>query len=168
MEYEPTGELCFQVWNSCQNVRRGWHDTKHQKLEQMVCKFAAGMVRVAQAERREADEMRRAAEIYRLEEVFRQKRQAELVLLKGLIHGEELRVRRLEEAASDWIRARHIREYVMAVVRSKMEQGHKLVSGSSLTRWVLWAMDQADRLDPLAASPSSVLDRKCELTGPYR
>jgi len=168
MEYEPTGELCFQIWNSCQNVRRGWHDTKHQTLEQMVYKFVAGMVRVAQRERHEAEQRRIDAERHRQEEVFRRKHLEELALLKGQIEGEELRVRRLEEAASNWIRAKHIRDYVIALIEYKTKQGHKLVPKSALAKWALWAMEQADRLDPLAESPSSVLDRRRELSGERR
>jgi hypothetical protein len=168
MEYEPTDELCFQVWNSCQNVRRGWHDTKHQTLEQMVYKFVAGMVRVAQQERHETEQGRLDAERHRQEEVFRRKHLEELALLKGQIEGEELRVRRLEEAATNWIRAKHIRDYAMALIEYKTKQGYKLVPKSALAKWALWAMEQADRLDPLAESPSSVLDRRRELSGERR
>ncbi|HVO60837.1 MAG TPA: hypothetical protein VMT53_07870 [Terriglobales bacterium] len=168
VRYEPTGDLYLQVWNSCRNVRKSWRDGKHQRLERVLHKVVAGMVRVAQAERREAEMMRRAAELYRIEEEFRQKRQAELVFLKGLIESEERRVRRLEEAAENWVRAKRIREYVIAFVRSKMVEGQQLVHGSALGKWAIWAMDQADRLDPLAASPPSVLDRKWELAGQYR
>jgi hypothetical protein len=72
----------------------------------MLYKFVAGLVRIAQAERHEAEQRRQEAERFRLEEVFRRKRQEELVLLMGEIEGEELRVRRLEEAANNWIRAK--------------------------------------------------------------
>ena len=84
------------------------------------------------------------------------------------IEGEELRVRRLEEAASNWIRAKHIRDYAMALIECKTKQGYKLVPKSALAKWALWAMEQADRLDPLAESPSSVLDRRRELSGERR
>ena len=96
-------------------------------LEQMVHKFVAGMVRVAQQERHEAEQRRLDAERHRQEEVFRRKHLEELALLKGQIEGEELRVRRLEEAASNWIRAKHIRDYAMALIESKIKQGYKLV-----------------------------------------
>ena len=72
----------------------------------MLYKFVAGLVRIAQAERHEAEQRRQEAERFRLEEVFRRKRQEELVHLMGEIEGEELRVRRLEEAANNWIRAK--------------------------------------------------------------
>jgi hypothetical protein len=101
LEHEPTGELYFQVWNRCQNARKGWHDGKHQKLEQVLYKFVAGMVRIAQEERREAERRCQAAELHRQEEVFRQKRREELAILKGQIEAEELRLRR----ATNWMRA---------------------------------------------------------------
>lgn len=84
------------------------------------------------------------------------------------IEGEELRVRRLEEAASKWVPAKHIRDYVIAPIEYKTKQGHELVPKSALAKWALWAMEQADRMDPLAESPSSVLDRRRELSGERR
>jgi hypothetical protein len=84
----------------------------------------------------------------------------ELALLKGQIEGDGLRIRRLEEAANNWMRAKHIRDYVMVLIESKTKQGYRLVPQSALVKWAIWAMEQADRLDPRAEFPSSVLHRK--------
>jgi hypothetical protein len=128
--YEPSGALQLQIWNQCGRLRKRWRDSKHRQLEQQLYRFVAGMIRVAQAVRREAEEHRRALERFRAEEVFRQKRHQELLLLKGLIEAEDARVRRLEDAARNWVQAKQIREYVIALVRCKTSQGEKLSLGT--------------------------------------
>jgi hypothetical protein len=72
------------------------------------------------------------------------------------------------DGATNWMRTKHIRDYVLALIEVREKQGHKLAPNISLGKWALWAMDQADRLDPLTQSPPSVLDRKWELSEQYR
>lgn len=82
---------------------------------------------------------------------------------------EENRIQRLQSGAEDWHRARRIREYVLALVDCKKEQGTEFGPDTALGKWMTWALQQADRIDPLIASPPSILDRKRELDGwsPY-
>jgi hypothetical protein len=108
-------------------------------------------------------EHRREAEKSRQEEVFRKMHEQELARLGSMIKGEEARVQRLEEGAENWARAKRIREYVLALAGRRTKEGHQLNPGSALGKWVAWALQQADRLDPLADSPWSILDRKGEL-----
>lgn len=82
--------------------------------------------------------------------------------LKTFIRAEEARVQRLENAANNWARAKLIRQYVVAFTDCKMKEGHQLSSKSALGKWVAWASQQADRIDPLVESPPSILDRKSE------
>jgi len=103
------------------------------------------------------------------EEFFRQLRWEELKQLKTQIDAEENRIQRLQNGAEDWHRARRMREYVLALVDCKKEQGTQLDPDTALGRWVTWALQQADRIDPLVASLISILDRQPELDGwsPY-
>jgi hypothetical protein len=103
------------------------------------------------------------------EELFRKLRWEELQRLKTQIDAEENRIQRLEKHADDWHRARRIREYILALVDYKKEQGKELAPDTALGRWATWALQQSDRIDPLVASPPSILDRTRELDGwsPY-
>lgn len=53
--------------------------------------------------------------------------------------------------------------YVEAVRQWGAEKhGGEIKAGSELERWIIWALQQADRIDPLVDSPPSILDEKDE------
>lgn len=160
--YEPTGELSIHVFSHSSYFPTAWHDSEQTKIESLVPQCVAGMMKIAVEYRRNT-----AKRVQ--EELFRKLRWEELQQLRRQIEGEENRIQRLEKGADDWHRARRIREYVLALVDSKKEQGKELGPDTALGRWVTWALQQADRIDPLAVSPLSILDRKSELDGwsPY-
>ena len=93
----------------------------------------------------------------------------ELQQLKRQIDVEEARIQRLEKCADNWHRAKRIREYVLALVQHRTKQGKVLSSETALGKWATWALQQADRLDPLEENARSIVDRKSELEGwsPY-
>jgi hypothetical protein len=103
------------------------------------------------------------------EEFFRKLRWEELRQLKQQIDVEEARIQRLEKCADDWHRAKRIREYVLALVACRTKQGKALSPDTALGKWATWALQQADRIDPLEENAPSVVDRKQELEGwpPY-
>ncbi len=53
-----------------------------------------------------------------------------------------------------------MRSYIRAVQEPALERGGQIVPGSDLANRLLWAGRQADRPDPLAESPPSILDEK--------
>jgi hypothetical protein len=58
---------------------------------------------------------------------------------------EKERLDHLHSAAEQWQQAKLLREYIEAV-----EQNEGPVStGSDLERWLAWARNEADRIDPL-------------------
>jgi hypothetical protein len=64
--------------------------------------------------------------------------------------------------AKSWRKAAMIREYLSAIREHAAAKGG-IEAGSELDCWLTWAAAQADRLDPLAPSPPSVLDPNPEL-----
>ncbi len=160
--HEATGELSIHVFSSSRFFTTRCSDSDQIKIESLVPECVASMMKIAVEHRRETAKRQ-------LEEFFRKLGWEELGRLKAQIEAEEARVERLERGADCWQRARRIRGYVLAVAERRKEQGKKLTPDSALGRWVTWALQQADRIDPLAESPTSVLDRKPELEGwsPY-
>jgi hypothetical protein len=73
----------------------------------------------------------------------------------------------LEATADRWRRAALIRQYVDAYLLAATVTGDLINPESVAGNWVLWAQEQADRLDPLKPSPASVLDRKGEVRDRY-
>ncbi len=51
----------------------------------------------------------------------------------------------------------------LAVIDAKKASGEELGPDTPCGIWTVWALQQADRLDPLAKNPPSILDRKKEL-----
>jgi hypothetical protein len=160
--YQATGELSIQVLSNSSYFGTIWRDTEQAKIESLVPECVASMMKIAV-------EYRRNTAIRHQEELFRKLRWEELRQLKTQIDAEENRIQRLETRADDWHRARRIREYILALVDYKKEQGKEFAPDTALGRWATWAFQQADRIDPLVASLPSILDRKRELNGwsPY-
>jgi hypothetical protein len=79
------------------------------------------------------------------------------------VEEEEHRVHELEQSAENWSKAKTVPEYVLAVIDDKKHAGEELGPDTPTGIWVVWALQQVDRLDPLVKSPPSILDRKKEL-----
>jgi hypothetical protein len=55
----------------------------------------------------------------------------------------------LEEWIKGWNKAKQIREFVHAVEKSCETKGIPTTADSPKGKWILWALRQADRFDPL-------------------
>ncbi|SRR6266404_270169 len=141
---EPTGILSIEVWNYYSGgPQKVWRDRESAKLEEQLPKCVAGMMRIALKER--ADEKARHER-----ELAREKRIAAVEAELVKIEAEEKRIRVLRKEATSWHRADRIRKYIAAA----------LESGVKNAEWITWAERQADRIDPLKPSPSSIVDDK--------
>lgn len=148
--YEPTGELSLQLTNVEQlGVRTKWQDGKRQRLENCLGAFVAHLSTVALAfklkreddarraiEAREAAQHRHEEEMRRLEEAERQRQ-------------EERREQQLKAEVARWRRAEDIRAYVMATLKSLGDGDAVIADGQSVRERMRWALDYADRIDPL-------------------
>lgn len=156
VQFRPGGQLQIEVWNpwpvTCQ---RRWADRKTRKLEQMVPQCVAGFIKIALEknlherieEAEKADARRRANERAQLARRFKE---------------EEEMVRALRWATADWVRAQQIREFILAVRDTSVREGQSVEPDTPMGDWIVWALQQADRLDPLTESPRSILDRRSE------
>jgi hypothetical protein len=57
----------------------------------------------------------------------------------------------LQEAAN-WRNSNLIREYARAVKENAVKQSGTIEAGSELDRWLAWAANVANRIDPLVQS----------------
>lgn len=144
---ESTGTLSIEVWNYYSGgPQKAWRDRESVKLEELVPKCVAGMMRIALKER--ADRKARQER-----ELAHQKKVAEVEAELEKIRAEEKRIKLLRRDAGAWHRAERIRKYIAAVRES----------GAKDVEWVAWAELQADRLDPLKEKPPSIVDDKEEV-----
>ena len=73
--------------------------------------------------------------------------------LKSRQDAEKKRISKLFEEANHWQSSQLLRNFVHAAVLN-----HEKKDNQELKNWASWALQQADRFDPLALNPPSVLD----------
>jgi hypothetical protein len=157
--YEPSGKLSIIVPSGWGSDRKKWTDGK-SRLEEQLCRIVAGFIRLALADRAEKEKQAAA-------ERERQRLAQEQALLEGLIKAEKSKVRALGQAAARWSRATQIRYFISAARDAAIQSGQSVEAGSPFGDWLIWAEQQADRMDPLKKSPPSIIDRIVEREPAY-
>ena len=150
----PSGRLSMKIttW-SRRGFRRQWTDGKKQRLENCLNSLFVSLLKISEEIK---ENRRKAEEAARRREAFERERAAKL----SLIHEEEERVKQLEAEVGAWHRSERIRRYVEVVNKAALRAHGTIEEGSDLHNWMLWAIEQADRFDPLVKSPPSILDEK--------
>ena len=74
-----------------------------------------------------------------------------------LLQEEESRFRELEQEVIAWRQSEDIRAYIAAVKSTAIRKHGRINPESGLGRWLTWANQQADRVDPLSDNPTSIL-----------
>ena len=59
---------------------------------------------------------------------------------------------------ANWHKSQIIRQFVDAVRESVLKKNGSIEPDGELDKWISWAIQQADRFDPLVKSPPSILD----------
>lgn len=162
----PSGKLCLTIHDRSyfysDNFRKNWRDTKRKQLEDSLDAFVIGLIKRAAKKKeyrqQKEEEERKRQEMARLREEERQ-RQAEL---NRKIQEERTRVSNLITDAENHLKSKQIRDFVAAVGKEHRNGNPVYVNADEYESWATWARDQADRLDPLADSPPSILDQAVE------
>jgi len=152
-DFFPNGRLVLRIKNvHSRQVRHTWSDSGGKRMENLLNSFIVGLtnaavdIRAFRLERerkaREREERRRIAE-----EEERRRRQ------------EEQRFKIFEERVANWHRSQNIRWYVEAVQKLAIWKYGSVEPGSGLEKWITWAIRQANKLDPLIISFSSMSNK---------
>jgi len=141
-DHHLSGQLTLGIKTWCDGARCNWADGKKQRLEHCLNAFIAGLIQAAV--RKQAQELEWQRERQRREEERRQREEQERIRRE-----EEVRFQALEQEVTNWQRAKQIRAYVEAVRQAVVEFNDAIEAGSELDHWLVWALKQADRLDPL-------------------
>lgn len=155
-DYEPSGLLEFHVGGYSYYGGKTWRDGKTRKLENLIGEFVAELMLEGRRKRIAAEERQK-------EELERRKKEEEIEKLSKLIKEEEKKVRELNSWVKRWARAKRMRRFIAALELKWKGEGVDLSPESSNGQRIVWMKEQADRLDPMIVSPSSILDRKNEL-----
>jgi hypothetical protein len=162
----PSGRLVLQINVADAHWARGgqqtWRDGKTKRVEDRLNSFVVGLLEVAarkkQHEIEEAERERQRQEDYRRRQLEAQRR-AEI---REQQKAERVRVEGLLQEAGQWRRSRDLRDYIEAAEHRHLTVVGTIDPDSEFAAWLEWAHQQADRLDPLAESPPSILDEDIE------
>jgi hypothetical protein len=144
-EYVPTGRLTLRIDEQyLQCPRKSWSDGKTQRVEDCLNGFFVGLVGAAEALRTRHEEgVRREAEWKEAERIRQE---------QARIQAEEAqRVKQLETAAADWSSSKAIRAFVDAVEIEANRRHAGSEVPQDLVKWIDWAREYAQDLDPLSA-----------------
>jgi hypothetical protein len=154
-DYHPSGKLSLLA-------KKGYYpaalvkDTEKKSIEACLNDFIVRLIKVAEAEK--ADrlewERRRAAEEKehrRREEIERRRRE------------EEERFRKLERQVEAWTKSQRIRDFIQAVKSLALERREIMEDDHDFKKWVEWANEQADKIDPMRGGLQTICgSRKSE------
>lgn len=152
-DYFPTGHLSLSIKDvKGVGIRHTYSDAKKKRLENLLNPFIASLINAA------VD--RRACRLER----ERREREWEEQRRKGeeeeqLRREEERRLKILDEQVSNWHKSQKIRQFVEAVKKMALWKHGSIEPGSRLDKWITWAIRQANKLDPLIMSFSSMSDK---------
>ena len=145
-DYNPTGELTFKIMSigggSCKTE---WTETLRRPLESKLGDILEGIRRFAAY--RIAERESKARKLAKKETVL-----SRLAELRGQREKEKHRFEHLENEVGRWNKARCIRAFAEAAQQARLRDEN----------WTRWALEQADRLDPLVEGPSSPLEKSEE------
>jgi hypothetical protein len=150
--YNPTGQLKLGVigW-SYGDMRKAVSDSTRQKIEQRLNEFLVNLEVEAVQRRRDTERREQQHRIWEEQERIRREQEER--------RKQEIeRLKILESNAHDWRRAEDVRRYVAAVEAKAIREGESMDSESKLGRWITWARNKADWIDPLVAAACPILD----------
>ncbi len=153
VNYEPTGVFELQLHGSnSYGALATWKDGVRAKLEEQLNEVLIALIVGVETER----DWRK-----RQEENERQRREAERKRWQqeDERRKEQQKIQELEQMMDRSDKAMRIREF-MQEVRSHVEQTKgPIAAGSELACWIDWALDHADRIDPLGRKSRELADQ---------
>lgn len=140
-EWVSTNQLSFQIDEYVEGtVRRNWNDAKRTLLEDKLHEIVAGFPAVAAGIKQRREQLEARQRERELEEERRLERAREAEKLRRLRS-------RLVVAMSQWEQASRLRRFCDAVETRMASLPEE--QAESTMRWLEWARQQADGLDPL-------------------
>lgn len=165
----PSGRLVLEITEGrgywATGGRRSWRDSDKRQLEAQLDKVFLGLVETAAMARRHAEEEKQREEQRQQEEARREEAARQRAERYKQYRTEKARFEKLIQQSQDYKESRMIRDLIEAV-RTKHEANGPIDAKSEIGRWIEWAVQQADRLDPLCPTPPSILDEHFEEDDP--
>jgi hypothetical protein len=141
--YKPSGRFTLAIKSFVgDGGRTTWSDGKKQRIEDCLNDFIVGLIKASVVKRARNLEWERK-ENERIE--LARKRVEEEIRAQE----EQARVHSLLTKTQNWKIGQQIRDYIGAVREAVIKKQGHIVPGSDIDQWLIWALQQADRFDPL-------------------
>jgi hypothetical protein len=153
-ESQPCLVLSMSVkrwFTNNEQLKLEYKDKDNEPLETHIGKIIYDMFVIAN-KHRVSEELREREQKRAWEEQDRQRR------LEQMRKGELEEVRLLEQASSDWYKAEMIRKFADCL-EGKINEVATEDKRDKLLRWLKWAREKADWLDPLTAKEDKLLGK---------
>lgn len=142
-DYFPTGKLYLEITTHAYSInRKTWSDTNTHRLEDLMNDFMMGLIKTAAAITADRIEREKEEQLHR--ERIKQEQERERIRQQ-----EMQRVKALDRDVSFWYKSQQTHSYLEAVKVSVIKKDGKIVPGSEMDKWLTWAFQQADSMDPL-------------------
>jgi hypothetical protein len=163
----PSGRLSIGIINTIgywgsNGIRRTWSDSDKQRLEGRLNRFVAGLITFAARLKQHNAEVKWQQQAEREREERRQAEAERRAEVRTQIKAERARVDALLQQAKNWRQSELLRQFIEASKAHYLAMHGAIEPQSKFEQWLEWAVQQADRLDPLVPSPPSILDEKVE------
>lgn len=128
----------------------GWQDSAENKLEALMTEMTVEVILTAERQYRDSELRQHEWLVKRKAELEEQERQRQIAAEKAarerLRRIERARIDRLLKDAAALQQANIIRQYVDAL--RTLQTSKAMTSAEEFDRWMAWALEQADRIDP--------------------
>lgn len=157
----PSGWLTISIhedsnmWGHSQ--QRNWNESDKRSIEDCLNGVLVGLIKLAAAmqadhARKELQARAEAERQHRLQAAVEEQKR-----LRAAVAAERSKVAALREQAMLWREAEIVRGFI-GEARRRGRGADPAIQGADFDRWAEWALAQADRLDPFAPNPPSILD----------
>lgn len=157
MGLTPSGNLRLTIYApplSNYGKKTAWEDgPKKGKVEQQIGKILDSLEPFADGIKKERLEREEWNRRWKIKEEERRKRKAAQLVERQRFEAErrkvEARRTQLHEDARIWNECHRLRAYVDAVEQSARERGLSVESNEKLGRWLAWAREYIESIEPL-------------------
>jgi hypothetical protein len=133
--YRPSGKLTFEIDDYVEGFQNKWTDKEGKPLEEQLNEILTGLIL--------------AGEALRLKSIKREEEQRRWLEQELRRLEEEERCYYLDQHCDAWSKSQRLREFLRAREASLIEQRGELVPSSPEAKWLSWAHQYADQIDPL-------------------
>jgi hypothetical protein len=133
--YNPSGKLTFVIDEYIDGYQKMWTDRIKKPLEEQLNEILTTLILIGDA--------------LRLEHIKREEEHRRWCEQERRREEEQQRRNYLDQHFKEWSQCERLREFLHACEKSLIERKGEIASDSPESKWLSWAHQYTDRIDPL-------------------